>query len=169
MFEVSADGSSLDRVFRVGDPALYRIAFYLAFGAVLPLVSLQELVTTGTIDMEAVGRGRGRFPMWALYLSGWVAFVAAVWTHRPLLRYFGDSEMFRLGQQGIAIRGVTLAPEEVLGFRYSFLRGHVLQSTRGDFPIHPWLIKGAVEALADAFPHVAPPKRRYRPSRLMGD
>ncbi len=107
--------------------------------------------------------------MWALYLSGWVAFVAAVWTHRPLLRYFGESEMFRLGQQGILIGGVTLAPTEVLGFRNSFLRGHVLQTTRGDFPIHPWLIKGAVEALADAFPHVTPPKRRYKPSRLMGD
>ncbi|MCZ8136754.1 MAG: hypothetical protein O9266_10645 [Porphyrobacter sp.] len=169
MFEVGTDGTNLERVYRVDDLMLYGVVFKLSLCAALPLLSLYELFTTGSIDMEAVGRGRLGAPMWSLYLFGWSALVATVWAHWHQLRYFGDSEMFRLGQKDIKIRVESLAPEEVLGFRYSFLRGHVLQSTRGDFPIHPWMIKGAVEALADAFPHVTPPKQRYKPSWLLGD
>lgn len=85
-------------------------------------------------------------------------FLPFLWYYRPYFRYFGESEMFRLNEQGIVIGGTTLAPEEVLGFRYSFFRGHVLHSTRGDFSIHPRISEGAMEALAEAFPHVPPPQ-----------
>ena len=169
MFEARADGSNLERVFRVGDRPLYSLAFYLTLATVMPVLSLYELVTTGTIDMDAVSRGRLELPMWSLYLGGWLIFVAAMWAYRPHLRYFVDSEMFRLNEHGIVVCGVQIAPEEVLGFRYSFLRGHVLQSARGDFPIHPWMIKGAVEALAEAFPHIPPIKQGNTPRWLMGD
>lgn len=71
--------------------------------------------------------------------------------------------MFRLGPRGIVIGGEALAPEEVLGFRYSAFRGHVLKSSRGDFPIHPWMVKGGVEALAGALPHLPPLKKAEVP------
>lgn len=75
--------------------------------------------------------------------------------------------MFRIGPQGIGIGGETLMPDEVLGFRYSILRGHVLRSTRGEFPIHPWMVKGGVEALNDALPNIPPLKKAATPDWLM--
>jgi hypothetical protein len=169
MAKTVAEASGSDRVFRVGNRPLILVAAMLAMVAVLPVESLFELATTGTIDMDAVTPTRHKIPVWQLYAIMWPIFLLALWGIRPLLGYFLKREMFRLSQRGIAIRGVSLTPEEVLGFRYSFLRGHILQSTRGDFPIHPWMIKGAVEALAAAFPHIPPLRQGNAPSWLLGD
>ena len=147
-----------ERVFRVKDRPLYGIALMLTLCAILPMMSIHELITTGTIDMDAVGQGRRKTPTWISYLVTWSIFLPYLWYFRPYFRYFGESEMFRLNERGIVIGGTTLSPDEVLGFRYSLFRGHVLHSTRGDFPIHPRLSEGAIEALAEAFPHVDPPK-----------
>ena len=158
MPEQRADYRITERVFRVKDRPLYGIALMLSLGAILPAMSIHELVTTGTIDMEAVGKGWRKRPTWISYLITWSIFLPYLWYFRPYFRYFGESEMFRLNERGIVIRGTTLAPDEVLGFRYTFFRGYVLQSTRGDFSIHPRISEGAIEALAEAFPHVPPPK-----------
>lgn len=169
MTDTGPEASISERVFRVGSRPLMIVAFCLAIVSIVPLSSFHELITTGTIDFEAVTNTRRKIPHWQLYATAWPIFLAGLWSIRPALRYFWQREMFRLDQHGIAIRGVTLAPEEVLGFRYSFLRGHVLQSTRGDFPIHPWMIRGAVEALAEALPHILPLKQANTPSWLLGD
>jgi hypothetical protein len=169
MAETTAEASESKIVFRVGNRPLILVAAMLAMFAVVPVESLYELATTGMIDMDAVTPTRRMIPVWQLYATMWPIFLLALWSVRPLLPYFLKREMFRLNQWGIAIHGVTLAPEEVLGFRYSFLRGHVLQSTRGDFPIHPWMIKGAVEALTAALPHVPPLRQGKVPSWLLDD
>jgi hypothetical protein len=159
MFEVGADGSNPERVFRVGNRPLLIIALTLAMTAIVPVSSLHELVTTGTIDMDAVTPTRRKIPIWILYATAWPIFLMALWGTLPTFRYLIRREMFRLGPRGIVISGEALAPEEVLGFRYSVLRGHVLKSSRGDFPIHPWMVKGGVEALAEALPHIPPLKK----------
>lgn len=158
MPESSANYRITERVFRVDDWRLYSIALILTLCAIVPVISLHELITTGTIDMDAVGKGRRKIPSWILYLGAWSCFFIILWFFRPFFRYFGESEMFRLNEHGIVVSGTTLAPDEVIGFRYSFFRGYVLQSTRGDFSIHPRISEGAIEALAEAFPHIPPPK-----------
>lgn len=159
MLEPSVDERFKERVFRVMNGPLYGIAFLLALCAILPVMSLHELITTGTIDMDAVGKGRRETPTWMAYLIGWFLFLSTLLIYRPIIRYVLDGEMFRLNQQGIVIRDTTLTPEEVLGFSPSILlRGYVLHSTRGDFSIHPRISDGAMEALAEAFPHVQLPK-----------
>lgn len=169
MAEACAEASDSERVFTVGNRPLMIVAIALAIAATLPVTSLYELITSGTIDIDAVGRGRREIPNWLTYSVGWLVGAPFIWSSLSLLRYVRAREMFRLCPQGITIHGVTLAPEEVLGFRYSFLRGHVLQSARGDFPIHPWMVKGGVEALADAFPHVLPLKRAELPPWALGE
>lgn len=38
----------------------------------LPALSIWELITTGTIDLDAVGKGRREIPIWQLYLTSWI-------------------------------------------------------------------------------------------------
>lgn len=150
-----------EQVFRVGNRPLILIALFVAMLAVLPANSLYELITTGTIDLDAVGKGRRAIPTWQVYTIGWIIGAPLIWASlRVLMRYLPEREMFRLGPQGITIRGETIAAEEVHGFATSFRKGHVLRTLRGDFPIHPLMVKGAPEALALALPHVPPLKNR---------
>ena len=159
-----------EQVFRVGNRPLVLIALFVAFLAVLPANSLYELITTGTIDLEAVGKGRRAIPNWQVYAIGWILGAPLIWASlRVLMRYLPEREMFRLGPQGITIRSETIAPEEVQGFATSFRRGHVLRTTRGDFPFHPLMVKGAPEALALALPHVPPLKNRDIAAWALGD
>ena len=100
----------------------------------LPVQCLCEVTTTGTADMDAVTPTRRRIPIWQIYLIGWICFGFSLWITRPALRYFWNREVFRLGLQGITIRGTTIALEEVLGIRRSRVHGFALCSTRGNFP-----------------------------------
>jgi hypothetical protein len=161
------DGLPTVRVFRVGNRPLILIAAMIALTALVPASSLHELITTGTIDFEAVSQTRRKIPIWFLYATAWPIFLITVWSTRSILRYVFHRDMFSLGSDGITIRGQTLSPDEVQGFRHSFLRGHVLRSRRGEFPIHPWMVKGGVEALAEALPHIPPLKKGEVPGWLL--
>jgi hypothetical protein len=167
MSEANAEGSTSERVFKVGNRPLILIAVMVALTAMVPVSSLYELWTTGTIDLDAVSPTRQKIPVWILYATAWPIFLLVLWSIRPVLGYFVDREMFRLGPQGIVIGGETLLPENVTGFRISFFRGHVLRSTRGEFPVHPWMVKGGVEALAELLPHIPPLKKGQAPDWML--
>lgn len=165
-----AELTETEQVFRVGNRPLILIALFVAFLAFVPAISLYELFTTGTIDLDAVGKGRRAIPNWQLYAIGWIIGPPLIWgSLRVLLRYLPEREMFRLGPQGITIRGETIAPEDVHCFATSFRKGHVLRTTRGDFPLHPLMVRGAPEALASALPHVPPLKNREIAAWALGD
>ena len=165
--DTRSDGLPTARVFRVGNRPLILLVAMIALTALVPASSVHELITTGTINFEAVSQTRRKIPIWFLYATAWPTFLITVWSTRPILRYVFDREMFSLVPEGITIRGQTLSPDEVQGFRHSFLRGHVLRSTRGEFPIHPWMVKGGVEALADALPHIPPLRRSEAPDWML--
>lgn len=167
MVQASAEALASERVFRVGNRPLILIAAIVALTALVPISSLHELWTTGTIDLDAVSSTRRKIPIWILYATAWPIFLATVWSTRPILRYVFDRKMFSLGSEGITIRGQTLSPDEVQGFRHSLLRGHVLRSTRGDFPIHPWMVRGGVEALAEALPNIPPLRKSEAPDWML--
>ncbi|UYV14721.1 hypothetical protein [Porphyrobacter sp. ULC335] len=169
MADNALSDAGAERAFNVGYRALMPVVAIFAVLAILPIMSLHELLTTGTIDLDAVGQGSRKTPTWISYLVGWGCFLLVL-VANPFRKYFTRPEMFRLGPQGITLSGVNLAPDEVLGFGVSPLRGFVLHSSRGDFPIHPWLIKGATRALAEAFPNVAWHTRKEEwPSWLLGE
>ncbi len=167
MAETVTEASISERVFRVGNRPLMIIALGLAIVSIVPLSSLHELITTGTIDFHVVTDTRHKIPHWLLYGTAWPMLLGVIWFTIPLLRYFRQREMFTLGQRGIIISGVTLAPEEVLGFRYSLLRGYVLRSTRGEFPVHPYIVRGGPEALSEALPHLPPLKKGELPDWVL--
>jgi len=124
----------------------------IAVSAVLLVQFPYEMTTTGTADMDAVTPTRRRIPIWQIYLIGWICFGFSLWITRPALRYFWNREVFRLGLQGITIRGTTIALEGALGIRRSRVHGSVLCSARGNSPsCRTWSREG--------------PKRLLRPCR----
>ncbi|MEP5939071.1 MAG: hypothetical protein ABJ239_12150 [Erythrobacter sp.] len=112
------------------------------------------MATTGTIDTEAVGKGRVKLPTWLSYMIGWLCFTYCFWLARPIWRYWQHPEIFRINSEGIIIANTAIPIADIEGSRFSFIKGNVLQTKHGEFPIHPELASGATEALLQYCPQV---------------
>lgn len=62
----------MTKVFKIKNMAIFRIFIIFCLVSALPLLSIYELVSTGSIDMESVGAGRFQQYTWKSYLFGWV-------------------------------------------------------------------------------------------------
>ena len=144
------------RTFYVSTIALLLVFTGLVLAAIVPMRMVFELASTGTIDLDAVSPTRRKIPVWILYLGSTMIFLPAFWFAIPIWRYVPNREMFQLTRDGILLRNRLIKKDDVVGFRFSFLRGYHLQTTQGAFSIHPAMSKGATEALIKAFPKTPP-------------
>lgn len=128
----------------------------LAVPSVLPLMSIHEVITTGTIDFDAVGKGRGKFPMWLLYSVGWVGFFTMYWAIHPIEKYYANRVMFELDAGHITISGTRLALDEIASVRWRrFYHALELKTQDETFLVHPHLVPWSTVALIRALPKFA--------------
>ncbi|WP_298466809.1 hypothetical protein [uncultured Erythrobacter sp.] len=130
----------------------YKFDRYLLFGVLfgmmvtLPGMSIVELVTTGTIDLEAVGRGRRQIPTWASYLVGWICFLFFLPSLILALKYVAKGEIFSLQDGFLEIDGVSIAPDQIKSWRENW-RGFCVKTDDGMLCCHPRLSKNGKKAL----------------------
>jgi hypothetical protein len=106
--------------------------------AVTPAMSLVELLTTGTIDFDAVSPGRTSLPFWFLYLIGWPVFLALFYTHGlPAMRYLAQGYVFRVGPNSIWVSGHEVPKSDITGYHWT--SRHILRIDAGDrsYRVHP--------------------------------
>ena len=127
-------------------------AIIFGFFGILPAMSLFELVTTGTIDLEAVGRGRMEIAQWKLYIVGWAVFLFFGAGYFPMLKYYREPEMFALSKEGIEIEGRLFSRDEILSIRNTW-RGLRVETARQSYFFHVYAVPGASSALARMFPN----------------
>ena len=60
------------RVYRVSESRFIAALIFTVIACYFPILSIIELVTTGTIDFDAVGRSRKAIPRWQQYVTGWL-------------------------------------------------------------------------------------------------
>ena len=111
-----------------------------AMTALLPAMSLFEFVTTGTIDMDAVGRGRGKIPSWILYSLSWVCFAfVSVTAFAPALMCILKGVIFEIRDGKLILDGKAIRPEMIQSFGQAGMRGTKIETTIGTFYCHPGL------------------------------
>ncbi|WP_068863230.1 hypothetical protein [Erythrobacter dokdonensis] len=142
------------REFKVLPRTIFLVGLILLpITALLPAISLHELISTGTIDWTYRGSGRRALPSWAAYPFGWAFLLWGLYFFVPMLRYIRSPLMFALEPEGIEVQGIRIERNEITSIRPRILQGDVLlESERGKFRIYPGHVAGGVAALKEAFP-----------------
>jgi hypothetical protein len=154
--------------FRGRTLAVYVVMFGLM--SVVPIMSLHELFTTGTINWTAGGEGRRSYPSWIAYPLGWAMMLYFPRLYFPLFKYLKHPLMFALDDQAIEIGGERIPREQVISILPRSRHADVLVETeRGGYSIRPFQVAGGVSALQEAFPDKFDPKfLRDAPAWLVG-
>ena len=112
----------------------------------LPMMSLFELFSNGSIDFSAVSPTRFEVPIWILYLIGWSSLVTVLpcglfdsW------RYALRGYVFRISEDKICLDGVILNREEITSTSRTF-RGVKVQTEQRTFYFHPYMSLDGEEA-----------------------
>ena len=125
----------------------------LSVAALLPAMSLHELLSTGTIDWTYRGSGPRALPSWVVYPLGWAFLLWCLYFYIPMLRYLRSPVMFALEPDAIEVHGTRIERNEVTSIRPRMWHSDVLlESKRGNFRIYPGHAAGGVAALTEAFP-----------------
>jgi len=120
---------------------------------VLPGLSIIEIATTGTIDLNAVGQGRRATPVWISYLIAWPIFIYIFYTMGlPLVRHLREGYIFIISEESIDTAGHSLPLSAITRVkRRPLFNDYILLAAGRKYRVTPNLDEGARLAFRDIF------------------
>lgn len=106
--------------------------------SILPIVSIWEVATTGTIDMDAVGKGRGSYPTWFLYLLSWICFFYAAPALILCLNFCLKFRVMTMQKNELRLGNFAIQREHVVKVRRSY-SGFIIDTTHTKIRVFPWM------------------------------
>lgn len=138
------------QIFKMRSPIQFVLLF--AFTSILPLLSIIEIVTTGSIDLNATGSGRAGHPKFLLYIAGWVCFLLVIKPVVYAARYQMHGHVFQLTPDCIEVRSTEYPDHLVQALRIRhWWRDAVLISDGKAVRFHPDWTAGGVDVLRRRF------------------
>ena len=136
-----------ERVFRVSAKLFWLAPALLLLSAILPILSNHEFATSGTIDLDALGKGRLRISTWILYSVSWLCFFYFLPFFWWWLTYVLRGHVFRLGADYLAIghRRYDLSEIEEVRWRWNGLKVTMVDGRK--LLLHPRFSHDGLEAL----------------------
>lgn len=135
-----------NQILKLKNPIQFILLF--AFASILPIMSILELVTTGSIDLEATGGGRAKYPMLVLYIIGWACFFFILRPCAYAARYQMRGFVFQIAPDYIKI-GSEEYPDQLvqaLQIRRNW-RDAILVSDGKAIRFHPDWTAGGIDML----------------------
>jgi len=126
------------------------LAGLLLMSACVPLASIHEIITTGTIDMDAVGRGRAEIPVWILYLITWPVFLYfCVLFFLPAFGAIIRGYVFKCDGETLIVKGVAIEKLAIRSYEFTLVKGTCLSTENGGVSFHPGLSSKGNEIMED--------------------
>lgn len=144
------DSQSL-QTFKMDQKISWVVPAMFLMSGILPAMSLFELLTTGTIDMDAVGRGRARIPTWILYLIAWPCFLFFWVPFAWWVRNLWQGHVFRLEGDRLIVGRRSVLSEDVAELRTHWFGCEVTLMDGKRLWFAPWFSSDGSELLSKKF------------------
>ena len=141
---------------RTKDPVVVRFDLYLPLlilitaTSLIPLMTVEEILRTGTIDLFELGEGRVKLPFWITMAIGWPGFIYFTVTFFiPAIVSIIRGHLFILDGDRIRKGKKIISRNEIDSVRPSSIGGVLLQSREGTLRVYPGLNPKGEQALAE--------------------
>ena len=141
---------------RTKSPVVVRFDLYLPLlilitaTSIIPLMTVEEILRTGTIDLFELGEGRVKLPFWVTMAIGWPVFIYfAVTFFIPAIASIIRGHLFILDGDKIVKGKRIISRNEIDSIRPSSIGGVLLQSKEGTLRVYPAFNPKGEQALAE--------------------